>query len=88
MTATAVTTCPPWCTDHETWADGTEYHQSGTTLLAGAMIDMNTGTIEGDPRIFGLQELGGRTRECITLDDAETLAYLLLGLVAAARSTR
>ena len=80
--------CPIWCTEHESWHDGTSYHRTGMTHLAGAMIDLTSGTLDGQPMVFGLHDLGGTTRECISIDDAEALAVLLLGYVAAVRSGR
>lgn len=80
--------CPVWCTNHESWQDGTEIHRTEMAAVGSALIEMTDSTHEGDPRIFGLNELGGQTRECITVDEAESVAFLLLGYVAAARATR
>lgn len=76
-------TCPIWCTEHALIGD-LDYHATAMARVAGCDINMTDGTFEGDVRIFGLYDLGDG--ESISLDEAQRLAFLLLGYVSAARA--
>jgi hypothetical protein len=80
-------TCPAWCTSHCNDSD-LDYHSTAYLRVADADINMCTGTLSGDVRIFGLHSLGvkGEDRgESISLQEAEQVAWLLLGMVASAK---
>ena len=80
----ATSTCPAWCTDHvgEPGSGGDDWHSTGYVPLADTSINMATGTLDGSARVFGLDCMPAAT----TLEDAEQLAFTLLGMVAAARA--
>ena len=88
--ATGQDACPLWCTEHHSYTSDPDdnWHATGYQPAADAIINMNTGTIAGDIRIFGLHDLGHDAPggESISLEQAEQVAFLLLGFVAAARS--
>lgn len=72
--------CPPWCTDHTGFDDGSDDgHQSSRHHAGKHWLYLSTGTLSGDVELFM------DDREGISLEEAQALAEALLAAIKKAR---
>lgn len=74
-----------WCQRHEDDDEG-GWCVSRAVKIAGTVIEVSTGTLDGSPGLYGLDELARDENNGFDLDAAEQIARAILGLVEEARA--